>query len=137
MTENQMEDYVKRRFGTDLYEFIKNKVEEESLYDYEVATLLNVNSIHIGRLRSDYGLKRKNGFSRRFERTYGPGAVETFRTMVENPDISLSDLARHFGFSRQNASLAYKKLYGCLYTEADKKMEWSGKKKTNQERRRI
>jgi len=120
MTEKQLEVFVKRRFGMDLYEFIKNKVEEESLHDYEIANILNVRAARIGRLRKGFGIKKINGFPRRFDRTHGYGAVEIFKTMIENRDISLSDLARYFGFSREYARQVYKKIYGYPYTEAYK-----------------
>ena len=120
MTENQLDDYVRRSFDMDLYKFIKKKIEEESLYDYEIASLLNVRSQHIGKLRSALGIKRSNGFSRRFDLKYGAGAVKTFKTMIENPDTSMSDVARHFGFSREYARQVYKKVYGYPYTEAFK-----------------
>lgn len=116
-----LETYVKERFGTDLSGFLKDKVEKELLYDKEIGEILNVEQGYIGKLRSAFGIKRGNGFSRRFERKYGPGAEETFRTMIENPDVSLSDLGRFFGFSREYARQAYEKIYGYAYTEAYKK----------------
>ena len=137
MTENQLETYVKERFDMGLHEFMKGKVEKESLYDYEIAGILNVNATRIGKLRSSLGIKRTNGFARHFDLKYGAGALDTFKIMIENRDVSLSDLAGYFGFTRQNASLVYKKIYGYLYTEAVKKRELSGRKRTDQERRRI
>jgi len=68
-------------------------------------------------LRRDFGIKRANGFSRRFEQIYGQGAVRIFKTMIENRDISLSDVARYFGFSREYARQVYKKTYGKPYTK--------------------
>ncbi|MBW2346058.1 MAG: hypothetical protein JRF53_19105 [Deltaproteobacteria bacterium] len=121
MTKRDLETYMKEHVGMELYEFIKYKVEVESLHDYEIARILNVEAAFIGRLRNNFGIKRANGFSRRFERTYGLGAVETFKKMIENPDNSLSDVARHFGFSRQNAWHVYKKIYDRPYTEAYKR----------------
>jgi hypothetical protein len=121
MTKNDLEAYVEDNFGMDLHEFIKHKVEVKSLYDYEIANILNVEAAFIGRLRNNFGIKRADVFSRRFERTYGLGAVETFKKMIENPDNSLSDVGRHFGFSRQNARHVYKKIYYRPYTEAYKR----------------
>jgi len=135
MTENQLGTYVKEQFGIELYEFMKGKVEKESLYDYEIASILNVEPVQIGKLRSSLGIKRANGFPRRFELNYGPGALDTFKVMIKNRDVSLSDLAGYFGFTRQNASLVYKKVYGCLYTDAHKKKLLASKKTPNQERR--
>ena len=39
MTEKQLEALTKRRFGMDLYTFIKQKVEKEALYDYELSLI--------------------------------------------------------------------------------------------------
>jgi hypothetical protein len=113
-----MEKLVRDRFGVGLYEFIRQKVEVEHLYDYEVATNLNVDGASIGKLRKTFGITRANAFTRRFERTYGNGAVDTFKTIIEDPDNSLTDLANHFGFTRQNARQVYQKVYRRPYTEA-------------------
>lgn len=140
MTKIRAKENVAGQFGMDLHDFIKCKSEEESFYDYEIAGMLNVRPSYIGRLRSIYGIKRTNGFSRRFERTYGKGAMVTFKKMIEDQDKSLSDVARHFGFSRQNAWLVYKKIYGCPYTNAYRKKQqkrkdnatnWKKSKKLN------
>ena len=135
MTENQLETYVKERFDMGLHEFMKGKVEKESLYDYEIAGILNVNVAQIGKLRSSLGIKRANGFARRFDLKYGAGALNTFKTMIENRDVSLSSLARHFGFSRQYASLVFKEIYGCQYRDIYKKKGLASKKTPNQERK--
>jgi len=140
MTKNDLEAYVEDHFGMDLHEFIKHKVEVESLYDYEIADLLNEKVADIGRsrgvlaqdigwLRNEFGIKRANGFSRRFEHKYGQGAVDLFKDMIEDPINSLSDVARRFGFSRQYAWQTYKKIYGFPYTEA--------KKRKRRERRKM
>lgn len=121
MIYNQMEAYVKERFGMNLREFIIEKIEEESLYDYEIARMLNVTPSFFGRLRSAIGIKRSNGFSRRFEKTYGRGSVETFKKLIEVPDNSLADVGSYFGFSRQNAWLVFKKIYGCSYSKTYKR----------------
>ena len=117
MTKRQLEDSVRERYGMDMRLFIRKKVQEDCLYDYEIAAMLNVRPSLIGRVRSSIGVKRSNGFPRRFERTYGRGAVETFKKMIEDSDNSLSDVGRHFGFSRQNAWLVSRKIYGYPYTK--------------------
>ena len=117
-TKKRLEGYVEEQFGMQLNEFLKIKVEQESLYDYEIAEILNVRPGSIGALRSISGIKRSNGFARRFEKTYGPGAVESFKVMIENPDISLSCVARHFGFSREYGRQVYKKIYNSSYAKA-------------------
>jgi AraC-like DNA-binding protein len=90
----------------------------KSLRDYETAKILNVNSALTGRLRKEFGIKRVDGFSMRFRHTYGKDALAEFQEIIEMPDTSLSDVARHFGFSRQYASEVYKKIYGRCYAEA-------------------
>jgi len=116
--KNNAAVYVEDHFGMGLSEFIKLKVEEESLHDYEIAKILNVQPADVGRLRRSFGIKKADGFQRRFERRHGLGAVETFKRMIENPDTSLSDVARHFGFSRQNAWQVYTKIFKRPYTQA-------------------
>jgi len=109
------------RSSPGLYEFIKHKVEVENLYDYEVATTLKVSNAFIRRLRKTFRIQKANGFFRRFERTYGTGSIDRFKRMIEDPRNSLSDVAKHFGFSRENARIVYQKIYGYPYTIAYKK----------------
>ncbi len=116
-----LESYVKVQFGTDLYGFIKQKAQVDGLYDYEIASLLKASDSMITKLRNAYGIKRVNGFSRRFDRKYGKGSVERFKKMVENPDSTLAETGRHFGFSKEYARQVYKRIYGSAYTEAFKK----------------
>jgi len=61
-----------------------------------------------------------NIFSRQFDRRYGNGSVDKFKKMAENPDITLTEMGKHFGFSRQYVSYVYKKIYGSTYREAVK-----------------
>ena len=95
-----LEAYVKKQFNMGLHEFVKQKVEKENLYDYELAGILNVDRPFIGKLRKTFGMKKAAKFPRRFERIYGAGAVERLKKIIENPDNTLVDVARHFGFSR-------------------------------------
>ncbi len=118
MTTIQLETYVKEQFNMELYKFIKQKVEVENLYNYELACILNVNGSFIGKLKKTFEIKKAAGFLRQFERTYGAGAVKKFKKIIENPDNSLAGVARHFGFSREYARQVYKKVYGYPYTEA-------------------
>ena len=85
MIKNRLESYVLDRFGMGLHQFVRQKVEDESLYDYEIAAILNVSTTSIRKLRNAFGIKRANGFSRRFEIIYGTGAVEKFKNMHINP----------------------------------------------------
>lgn len=121
MTRSQLEANVKEQRGMTLFEYMRQKVEAEALYDYEIAPFLNVGTSTIRRLRTAFGIKRANGFLRRFECTYGNGAGEKFEKMIEDLTNSLADVGRHFGFSREYARQVYQKIYGCSYTEALKR----------------
>ena len=125
----ELESYVQVEFGTDLYGFIKQKAQIEGLYDYEIASLLEVSDSMITKLRNAYGIKRVDGFSRRFDRRYGKGSVEKFKKMIENVDSTLTEIGKHFGFSKEYARQVYKKIYGTPYTEAFKKKRQIKKKK--------
>ena len=118
MTTIQLEMSVRQRFNTGLSQFIKRKVEVEGFYDYEVAGILNVDGGSIGKLRKTFGISRADRFAKRFAGTYGTGSLNTFKKLVENPDNTLADVARHFGFSREYARQVYRKVYGRPYTAA-------------------
>jgi PTS system nitrogen regulatory IIA component len=132
--KTKLESYVQVRFGTDLYEFIKQKVQVDEFYDYEIASLLEVSDSMITSLRNAYGIKRATGFSRRFDRRYGKGAVERFKAMAENPNSTLDDIGRHFEFSKEYARQVYKNIYGYAYTEAYKRKRLIKKKRGLSER---
>ncbi len=128
-SKTKLESYVEAQFGTDLYGFIKQKAQVDGLYDYEIASLLKASDSMITKLRNAYGIKRVNGFSRRFDRKYGKGSVERFKKMVENPDSTLAETGRYFGFTKEYARQVYKRLYGSAYTEAFKRKRLVKKKK--------
>ena len=117
MTKKRLEAYVKEQFDMEICKFIKQKVEKEDLYDYEIANILNIKPGHLSTLRSSLGIKRANGFSKRFERTYGLGSIERFKKLIEYPKSTLSNVGRHFGFSREYARQVYQKIYGYPYTD--------------------
>ena len=121
MEKIQIEGNVKEQHGTNLYEFMRQKLEVEALYDYELAPFLSVGTSSIRRLRTAFGIKKANGFNRRFERSYGKGAVEEFKKIIEDPNNSLADVGRRFVFSREYARQAYNKIYGCSYSETLKR----------------
>ena len=118
MKREELERDVKRRFGMGLYHFIKQKVEVDTLHDHEIAQILEVHQSRICKLRKEYGIERANGFLRHFEGRYGPGAVETFKELIERPYTSLTDVGGHFGFTREYARHVYRKIYGRPYTGA-------------------
>lgn len=117
MLEEQLDPYVKAQHGLTLYEFMKKKIEAESLYLYEVAELLNLNVAKVSRLSKRFGIRNKNGFKKRFTNKYGTDAVPKFKNMVEESETSLAEVGRRFGFSREYARQVYKKIYGFEYTE--------------------
>lgn len=77
----------------------------------------HVRKAPVGRLRNIYGMKRTRHSLRRFEKTHGKGSIDTFKKIIEEPFSTLADVARHFGFSRENARIVYKEIYGIPYTE--------------------
>jgi hypothetical protein len=132
MLRSQLDIKVKKQFGMNLPEFMRHKVEVEALYDYEIAPFLSVGTSTIRRLRTALRIKRANGFNRRFERTYGKGAVEEFKKMIEDPNNTLADVGRRFSFSREYARQAYNKIYGYPYSEALKRKRLArGQKKSS------
>ena len=127
-SKKNLEPYLQLQFGTDLYGFIKQKIQVDQLYDYEIAFLLKVNKATIGKWRKAYGIKKADTFTRRFDRRYGKGSIEKFKKMAENPDIKLTEIAKHFGVTKQYVSYVYKKIYGSTYREAVKKKRKRRKK---------
>lgn len=121
MNENQMDTYVRKRFGMDLFEFMRQKVETESLFNYEVADLLKVDTKIVSAWRRAFGLRRGNVFFKRFDKKYGKGAVDTFKRMIDAPEITLADVGRYFGFTREYARQAYLSVFGKSYSEGHKK----------------
>jgi len=118
MNREDLERRTLRRFGLTLYDFMKQKVEKDALYDYEIAKLLRVKKGQIGKVRRNLGIDRSDGFLARFERKYGKGSVSQFKRMIEAPDISLSDVGNCFGFSREYARQVYREIHGFPYTMA-------------------
>jgi hypothetical protein len=120
-SKKKLESYVQLQFGTDLYGFIKQKVQVDKLYDYEIAFLLKVSKSTVSKWRKAYGIKKADAFTRRFDRRYGKGSVEKFKKMAENPDIKLIEIGKHFRVTKQYVNYVYKKIYGSTYREAVKK----------------
>jgi len=111
------EAYVRERFDVDLPVFVREKAEVEGLYDYEIADALNLDIPIVRRVRNIRGIKRRHCFAGRFNERYGKDSVDTFRRIIEKPDSSLADTARHFGFTREYARQVYRKINGHPYTE--------------------
>lgn len=121
MTKKEVQEFIKQQFGMDLCEFIKSKVYDEKLYDYEISKILNVSKGLVSNLRKLCGTKKADAFTRRFDLIYGQGALERFKRLVEDTDNSLSDVARSFSFSREYARQVYEKIYGHPYTTIHRK----------------
>ena len=137
MTETELNAYVKERFGTGLESFVRQKIEVEGVWDYEVADLLNVRHHYISRMRRTIGLDRTKGFFARFERKYGPNAISKFREKVAKENKSLTDVGNHFGFSREYARQVYQRIYNCSYRENHGKRKAQMSKKCKEQKKRI
>ena len=92
-----------------LYEFVKQKVEKESLYDYELAGILNVNRAFIGKLRKNFAIEKPAKFPRLFERTYGADAVERLKKIIEIPATPWSTWENILGFPENMPGRCMKK----------------------------
>lgn len=121
VTEIRLEKYVRERFRISVFDFIRHKAEVKNRYDYEIAATLGVSSGWIRSLRNRAGIQKAHRFPKKFERIHGKGAVEVFKKIIEDPETTLADAARHFGFSRENARQVYRKIYGFPYTETRRK----------------
>lgn len=119
--KTQLESYSRNNFGASLFELVKYKVEVEALTYNEIAHMLEVTPKEIGTLINYFGIDKSQAFPARFEKRYGKGAVHIFKTIIEHPNKHLSDVGRHFGFSREYARQVYKLIYGIPYTQAFKK----------------
>ncbi len=127
-------DIGEHEIQEELKELLKKQVQEEGLFDYEIAAQLRVHPTLVSRIRKSLGLSKNKRFVRRFEQKYGKGAVDTFRRMVKDPEKSLSDVARHFGFTREYARHVYSKIYGQPYSVEHKKKLLARRKKRIEEK---
>lgn len=121
MNTKKLEAYITNSFKMTVKDFMRQMVEVKALVDREIAEMLNVSIRSVWNIRREYGLKKVGISLRRFEKSYGPDAVRRFKTIIENPFLSLADVGRHFGFTRENARQIYKKIYVSPYTETYKK----------------
>lgn len=128
MSQAGLESYVKEHFDLPLVEFMKQKVESDTLCDHEIAPLLKVSVSSVRKIRCAFGIEKANSFIRRFEGKYGVRALETFKKLAEDPNHSLADVARRFSFSREYARQVYKKIYGSPYSALLKRKSAERKK---------
>src|SRR6266853_3035252 len=97
-------------------QFIREKVEIETLTDAQIARLLNVGTSTVSHWRNKFHIKPADKFKRKFKEKYGPDALECFDMMIKNR-ATLQEIASYFGFSREYARQVYNKLYHGSYSE--------------------
>jgi hypothetical protein len=66
-----------------LEQFIRTKVERETLGDAQIACLLHVGTSTASRWRNEFHIKPADKFKRKFQEKYGPDALESFEMMVK------------------------------------------------------
>ena len=91
-------------------QFIREKVEIETLTDEQIARLLDVGASTVSYWRNKFNIKPADKFKRKFKEKYGPDALEYFGMMIRNR-ATLQEVANYFGFSKENARQVYNKLY--------------------------
>lgn len=99
---------------TQIEVFLRQKVEDETLSDAQIARLLHVGTSTVRYWRERYHIKPAQKFQRKFRDKYGPDALERFDHMVRTR-ATLQAIAAHFGFTREYARQVYKKLYHASY----------------------
>lgn len=92
-------------------QFIRGKVEIETLTDKQIASLVGVGTSTVSHWRNKFNIKPADKFKRKFKEKYGPNAIEEFQRMIINR-ATLQEIAGYFGFSREYARQVYNKLYG-------------------------
>jgi len=66
-------------------QFIREKVEIETLTDAQIARLLNVGTSTVSHWRNKFHIKPADKFKRKFKEKYGPDALECFDMMIKKP----------------------------------------------------
>jgi len=130
MTRQGLKRHIEAHFGMGIEDFIRYHHQVKLQTHAEIAESLNVSPAMIARLRKQFGINRADGFQRRFQEKYGEDVLEVFQETVEGQGASLSDVARHFGFSRQYASDLYKKIHGRRLREARRAKELTEQKES-------
>jgi len=101
---------------TRIEQFIREKVEVDTLTDAQIARQLNVGISTISHWRNKFNIKPANKFKRNFKERYGPDALEKFHRMIRN-EATLQEIATDFGFSREYARQVHNQLYQKSYSE--------------------
>jgi transposase len=97
-------------------QFIREKVEIDSLTDAQIARLLNVGTSTISHWRNKFNIRPADKFKRKFKEKYGSDALQSFDMMVKNR-TTLQEIANYFGFTREYARQVYNKLYNGSYSD--------------------
>ena len=95
-------------------QFIREKIEMETLTDAQIARLLNVGASTVSHWRNKFNIRPDDKFKRKFKEKYGPDALACFDMMIRNR-ATLQEIASYFGFSREYARQVYSKLYHGAY----------------------
>ena len=103
-------------------QFIRTKVELETLTDAQIAHLLNVGTSTASHWRNRFHIKPADKFKRKFQEKYGPDALECFDMMIRQ-GATLQEIASYFSFSREYARQVYNKLYHGSYSAHQRQRE--------------
>ena len=96
-------------------QFIRTKIELETLTDAQIACLLQVGTSTVAHWRNKFHIKPADKFKRKFQEKYGPDAFESFDSLIRH-GATLQEIGRSFGFSREYARQVYNKLYQGSYS---------------------
>jgi len=96
-------------------QFIRTKIELETLTDAQIACLLHVGASTVSNWRNKFHIKPADKFKRKFQEKYGPDALESFDSLIRH-GATLQEIGRYFGFSREYARQVYNKLYQGSYS---------------------
>lgn len=114
---SELEKLIEDQQGIKAIEFLK-KMGMAQKHNYEIAEILSCT------LGSVTGLKRKlhlpirtNTTGRKLDERHGPGSMDIFLAMIRDKNTTLSDIAKHFGFTRAHASYIYQQYFGEKYTD--------------------
>lgn len=104
-------------------QFIREKVEIETLTDAQIARILNVGTSTVSHWRNKFNIRPANKFKRKFREKYGSDALEWFDMMVRRSS-TLQEIASYFGFSREYARQVYNKLYHDSYSKSQRQRRY-------------
>ena len=110
-------------------QFIRTKIELETLTDAQIACLLHVGASTVSNWRNKFHIKPADKFKRKFQEKYGPDALESFDSLIRH-GATLQEIGRYFGFSREYARQVYNKLYQGSYS-AHQRQRVQGRMRTS------